>query len=163
MVAETRVSGDWDEAGSAGFRRLASYIFGENRARSELAMTAPVSQSRDERRIPMTAPVGLAAGDDGWVVTFTMPRGESLETLPVPNDPRVVLREVPASRVAVVRFRGTWSEQRFEERAAALRDWSLAHGLELTGAPETNRYDPPWTPWLLRRNEIWWPLAAAAP
>jgi hypothetical protein len=104
-VAETTVAGDWNDAGSEGFRRLAGYIFGKNRSKAKIAMTAPVAQAPQGKaeqgiRIPMTAPVAQQRQGDSRTVAFTMPEGETLGTLPAPEDPRVVLREVPPARVA---------------------------------------------------------------
>ena len=158
VIAETRVSGTFGAAGNSGFRRLARYIFGGNRGRQKIAMTAPVGERPAGRKIAMTAPVGERAEDGGWVITFTMPSGETLATLPEPNDPAVSLRELAATRVAVHRTRGRWTDAKFAEHAAALRAWTRARGLLVAGEPEVNRYDPPWTPWFLRRNEVWMTL-----
>jgi hypothetical protein len=62
VVAETKVDGDWNDAGSEGFRRLAGYIFGKNRRDAKIAMTAPVAQAPQTEveqgiQLPMTAPV----------------------------------------------------------------------------------------------------------
>jgi len=156
VVAETVVTGgSFDAAGNEGFRRLAGYIFGGNRIRQTIAMTAPVGERRDSRKLAMTAPVGERSVDGAWVVTFTMPLGETLESLPVPDDARVTLHEAPAARVAVHRFSGRWTDEKYAEKTAALRAWIGARGLVAVGEPQVNRYDPPWTPWFLRRNEIW--------
>jgi hypothetical protein len=158
VVATTEVPGDWGEAGSEGFRRLGGYIFGKNRGRAKIAMTAPVGQQRGEvepAKIAMTAPVGQQRHGDLWTVTFTMPEGETLSTLPAPEDARVLLRELPPALVAVVRFSGGWSDERMSERGEALRGWVAARGLRAIGEPEVNRYDPPFMPWFLRRNEVW--------
>ncbi len=85
VIAETRVLGPWSAAGNEGFRRLAGYIFGKNRGRAKVAMTAPVGQR--PATIAMTAPVGQRRDADAWLVTFTMPAGETLATLPVPGRP----------------------------------------------------------------------------
>ena len=162
VLAETTVSGRWDAVGNEGFRRLAGYIFGQNVARSKIAMTAPVGQRPEGRTLAMTAPVGQRPEGDAWVVSFTMPAGETLSSLPHPNDSRVTLRALAATRVAVVRFSGRWSDARMVERTRALRDWAVARGLALVGEPEVNRYNPPWTLWFLRRNEVWLALAPAA-
>jgi hypothetical protein len=164
VVAETTVTGDWNEAGNEGFRRLAGYIFGKNRRRAKIAMTAPVAQTpRTEReegeRLAMTAPVAQRRQGASWTVAFTMPEGETLATLPIPDDPRVVLREIPSARVAVVRFSGRWTDANMKEHEAALRRWTSARKLPVVGEPEVNRYDPPFKPWFLRRNEVWLGLA----
>jgi hypothetical protein len=161
LVAETEVTGTREAAGNAGFRTLAGYIFGKNRGDRKIAMTAPVAQA-EGRKLAMTAPVAQArrAGEEGpgeaaWVIAFVMPSGETLDTLPEPLDPAVRFREVPARRVAALRYSGTWSERRYLEALAALREAMRHEGLEAAGEPVWARYDPPWTPWFLRRNEIW--------
>lgn len=158
VIAETRVTGSFRGAANAGFRRLARYIFGGNRGARKLAMTAPVGEQREGKKLAMTAPVGERADADGWVITFTMPAGETIATLPEPDDAAVTLREVPATRVVVHRSRGRWTEDKFAAQTTALQTWATARGLHVTGEPEVNRYDPPWTLWFLRRNEVWMTL-----
>jgi hypothetical protein len=163
VAAETVISNqDFDGAGNEGFRRLAGYIFGKNRAQSKIAMTAPVAQSpakNENRELPMTAPVAQrATGADGartWTVAFMMPDGETLATLPEPLDARVTLRELPPVHVAVVRFSGRWTDANMREHEALLRAWTTKQNLRVVGEAEVNRYDPPWQPWFWRRNEIW--------
>ncbi|MFO7766810.1 MAG: heme-binding protein, partial [Pelovirga sp.] len=105
ILAETYVKGDFDEAGSTAFRRLFRYISGENRAQAKIAMTAPVSQQTGEK-IAMTAPVGQQKSGGQWVVSFMMPASYDMDTLPVPDDPLVTLRQVPARRMAAIRYSG---------------------------------------------------------
>jgi len=156
VVAETRVAGERKQAGNDGFRRLAGYIFGGNTTKAKIAMTAPVGQTGASRKIAMTAPVGQKAeGEHSWTVSFTMPDGETLATLPEPTDGRVTLREVPPTRVGVVKFSGRWTDKSFADHAEQLRSWLAARGLRSSGDLEVNRYDPPWTPWFMRRNELW--------
>ncbi len=118
IVAETVVTGSFGDGSSEGFRRLAGYIFGGNDGGRKIAMTAPVGAEPAPRakgtKIAMTAPVGSEKTAEGWVVTFTMPASFTLKTLPVPDDERMRLREVPARRVAAVRFSGTWGAEKFE-------------------------------------------------
>jgi len=161
VVAETEVALSRGEAGDEGFRRLAGYIFGKNRGERRIAMTAPVAQSAGTR-IAMTAPVAQAAGAPGsFVLQFTMPASFTLSTLPEPLDPRVILREEPARRVAAWRYSGTWSESRYEEQLARFRAALAREALVVTGEPTWARYDPPWIPWFLRTNEIWLELAGS--
>ncbi len=156
IVAETHVTGDRKQAESEGFRRLAGYIFGGNKATTKMSMTAPVGQTADARKIAMTAPVGQKAeGERSWTVSFTMPEGEALATLPEPTDARVTLREVLPTRVGVLKFSGRWTNESFASHAELLRSWLSAQGLRPSGEVEVNRYDPPWTLWFMRRNEVW--------
>ena len=163
VVAETAVLGEWNDAGNEGFRRLAGYIFGKNRRGAKIAMTAPVAQAPQKTdegvKLPMTAPVAQHREGDSWTVAFTMPDGETLGTLPAPADPRVTLRKLPPSRVAVVRFSGRWTVANMKEHEAELRRWTTDRRLTVIGEAEVNRYDPPFKPWFLRRNEVWFALA----
>lgn len=166
IVAETFVDEDMDRAGDEGFRRLAGYIFGGNRGARRIDMTAPVAM--EPVKIAMTAPVTVApadaaaggplAGAKRYRVTFTMPRAFTLDTLPVPDDARVVLREEPARRVAALRFSGRWTDTLAAAKTRELLAAVDGAGLHAAGPPVYARYDPPWTlPWK-RRNEILVPL-----
>jgi effector-binding domain-containing protein len=154
ILAETIVDGDQEGAGNKAFRRLFRYISGDNRSRTKVAMTAPVSQEKAGEKISMTAPVGQQREGDKWAVSFTMPSSYTLETLPAPDDPLITLRQVPARRMAAVRYSGFWSEGNYRDNLKELQEWVRSQGLTATGEPVWARYDPPWTLWFLRRNEI---------
>ena len=165
VVAEVSVEGlDPDRASSDGFRILAGYIFGGNLPGESIAMTTPVDRraSGEGERIAMTTPVDRRQASnaaDRWTVSFTMPSKYTLADLPQPNDARVELRELDARRYAAVRFRGSPSEDEVRERSEELRRAADKAGLELADEPFSYaRYDPPWTPSFLRRNEILLPL-----
>lgn len=160
ILAETIVDGNLEEAGSKAFRRLFRYISGANRSRAKVAMTAPVSQEKAGEKIQMTAPVGQQRAQDKWAVSFTMPTSYTLETLPAPDDPQITLRLVPARRMAAVRYSGLWSEKNYLQNRSELESWIRERGLTVTGDPVWARYNPPFTPWFLRRNEILIPVAA---
>jgi hypothetical protein len=155
LVAEVVVPGPAEEAGNRGFRILAGYIFGKNKGERRISMTAPVTQAPVPARIEMTAPVSQATVGDGYVVQFKMPAEYSLETLPEPLDPQVRLREVPGGRYAVIRYSGSWSVGNYTEHLARLERSVEAAGLKTTGSPIYSRYDAPYVPWFMRRNEIW--------
>jgi hypothetical protein len=153
VVAEVVVEADAEDAGNEGFRILAGYIFGKNKGERRIEMTAPVAQT--PVKIAMTAPVTQTAAASGYVVQFTMPAQWTLDTLPEPLDARVKLRAVPARSVAVIMYSGFWSQSRFETYLAKLQSVLEGAGLAWTGEPTWARYNPPWTPWFMRRNEIW--------
>lgn len=154
LVAETWVEGTQDDAGSIAFRRLAGYIFGGNAEDESISMTAPVTQE-PPAELEASAEVSKMPAEGRYRVTFTMPREYSMETLPTPEDQRVVLREEPGRRVASLRYRGFWSTSRYQDHEQKLIDWIEANGLERTPQPPVwARYDPPYMPWFLRRNEI---------
>jgi hypothetical protein len=159
LVAEVVVAGPADEAGNQGFRILAGYIFGKNRGERSIAMTAPVTQAPEPARIAMTAPVTQAAEDAGagagFVIQFRMPGEYTLATLPEPLDARVKLREFAGGRFAVIRYSGTWSDSNYREHLDLLQRGVDAAGLHATGSPIYSRYNAPFVPWFMRRNEIW--------
>jgi effector-binding domain-containing protein len=163
IVAETTVGGeDFSEVSNNGFRILADYIFGNNTKRESLEMTSPVTieESQEQSvKIPMTSPVEMYGKDGTYVMTFMMPSEYMMETLPLPNDERVKLREIPARRVAAIEFSGGWSQESARERTEELKVWMSQQGLTAAGEPIFARYDPPFVPWFLRHNEILVPVA----
>lgn len=158
ILAETIVEGDLEDAGNKAFNRLFRYISGKNRTQAKVAMTAPVSQAPAGEKIAMTAPVAQRPVAGKWAISFMMPGSHTLETLPEPVDPAVVLRQVPSRRVAAVRYSGFWSERRYQRNKAELDAWIKVQGLVIAGDPVWARYNPPFTPWFLRRNEILIPV-----
>jgi effector-binding domain-containing protein len=162
ILAETVVEGNLEEAGNKAFNRLFRYISGDNRSRDKVAMTAPVSQEPMGEKIKMTAPVGQQRVQESWAVSFMMPASYTLETLPEPDDPKVTLRQVPARRMAVVRYSGFWREKNYLRYKMELESWIQERGLTILGDPVWARYNPPFTPWFLRRNEILIPVDANA-
>jgi hypothetical protein len=159
IVAETFVEGDLWSASNDGFRVIAGYIFGDNVAAGgsgseKVAMTAPVTTEPAPERIAMTAPVTTESDGARYRMHFVMPSRYTMATLPRPKDARVKLREVPARRMAVLRFSGFTGEDKVKEKTAELLAWVRAEGLTPAGAPQLARYDPPWTLPFLRRNEV---------
>ena len=159
MVAEVTVSGDQKEAASKGFRLLAGYIFGGNKRRQSIAMTAPVAQAPTSEKIAMTAPVTQIQSAGEWVVRFTMPSAYSMDTLPEPNDPKVHLRALPPARFAVLQFSGLARKDDVAAKTAELEKLARTHHLRAIGPASLAQYDPPWTLWFMRRNEVMIPIA----
>lgn len=162
IAAEVTVSGTRSDAVSSGFKLLAGYIFGGNGRQQRIAMTAPVLQENSTGvAIPMTAPVTQTAQGNQWAIRFMMPAAYTLESLPVPDNPQVRLRMLPASRVAVVMFSGLAGEDSIVQKTADLDAFVVRQQLTATGPATLARYDPPWTPWFMRRNELMLPLQPA--
>jgi hypothetical protein len=162
ILAETRVDADFEDAGNRAFQRLFKYISGDNTARAKIDMTAPVVQEPSSQKIDMTAPVVQAADGSEWRVAFVVPAEFSWETVPQPVDSRVTLRLVPERTVAVIRFSGGWGEQRFASHESELREVLSEHGLQVAGEAVYARYDPPFKPWFMRRNEVMIPVSEIA-
>jgi hypothetical protein len=159
LAAEVTVGGERSAAVSAGFRLLAGYIFGGNQRRQSIAMTAPVLQAAAPgENIAMTAPVTQTASAGAWIIRFMLPRSYTLDTLPKPNDAQVHITTLAPARFAVVRFSGLAREDDIALQTAALNGFAGRHQLRANGAPTLARFDPPWTLWFMRRNEIMLPL-----
>lgn len=160
ILAETTVDGAFEDAGSEAFDRLFKYISGNNRQQQKVAMTSPVGQEPASEKIAMTSPVGQQQRDGKWVVSFMMPASFTLETTPEPKDPTVSIRQVPARLMAAVRYSGFWSEENYRNHLAELQDWMTNNRLTQSGEPVWARYNPPFTPWFMRRNEILVPVTS---
>ena len=158
IVAEVTHTGDRRPALNAGFRRLAAYIFAEDRPGEEIAMTSPVMQDQSAE-IAMTAPVLQDGGKDtgGWRTRFVMPARYTLETLPTPPDD-ITLVEMPRRRIAAVRFSGNGDNAELVAREEALRAWLDERELTVAGPAEFAFYDAPMVPAPLRRNEVMLPV-----
>ncbi len=162
LLAEVTMNGPFEDAGNRAFRFLFSYISGENHSRQKVAMTAPVVQADAGKTIPMTAPVVQQVFEDQagspdsekFRVAFVLPHGLTAETAPQPSNPTVQLRTVPESAVAAIRFSGRWSETSYQQHLEQLRLALAAAGLTAIGPPRFARFDPPFLPWFLRRNEV---------
>lgn len=144
----------WDRALNEGFRRLAGYIFGGNTKQQSIAMTSPVTAQPTSMKIAMTAPVTAQPASSGVRVTFTMPAGHTLQSLPLPDNRAVVLEAVDERFVAVRAFSGFAGRDTFERERAALLGSLVGLGVRAVAEPELARYDPPWTLPFLRRNEV---------
>ena len=135
-----------DGYGDGGFNLLFRFITGNNRQKSDIAMTAPVVSEQ----IAMTAPVLSETGS----IAFIMPEGYTIETTPEPLDDRVKIVEIPERVVAALRFSGRWSTSLFKKKSKELLDEIKNAGLKLNGQVFSMRYNGPYTPWFLRRNEV---------
>jgi hypothetical protein len=154
-VAEVVVEGGQQTAVRQGFRLLASYIFGANSGDQKIAMTAPVAQSP-----VMSGPITTSAlGAQRWTVRFDMPRSHDLATLPKPKNAAIRLSTLPPARIAAVRFSGLMTDGAAATETAELLTYIKTSGLKPSGPPTLAQYDPPWTLWFLRRNEVVIPVA----
>jgi len=166
VAAEVAVAGDRDTASSAGFRALAGYIFGGNSGKRSIAMTAPVVQAQSQgpsqgkgQSIAMTAPVMQTGDGKEWTVRFIMPSAMTMQNLPTPNNPQVRLVPLKPASFAAIRFSGMANEADIQRQTKLLQDYMTARSLKATGPASLARYDPPWTPAMMRRNEIMIPIA----
>lgn len=155
LEAQTTVTGSYDNALNEGFRIIAGYIFGGNTARTQIAMTAPVTESKTTgESIAMTAPVQATLDEGTRTISFVLPSSYTLATLPVPNDSRVKIVEVGEMKVAALKFHWFWRNTRITEKKEALLALLARDGMETVGMPRYAGYNAPWTPPWMVRNEI---------
>jgi hypothetical protein len=96
----------------------------------------------------------MQAKNGQWLVHFVMPEKYTLSTLPTPNNPAVIIREVPARNYAAIRFSGFAGPIKVDRKITELMVWLKDKGITPISEPEMARYDAPWVLPFLRRNEI---------
>jgi effector-binding domain-containing protein len=157
IVAEVDVEASYNSALNSGFGILAGYIFGGNSARTSIAMTAPVTENSTSRseKIEMTRPVSTYRKQgQTHTISFSMPRKYTLDTLPLPNDQNIRLREVPASKMAALRFSGSLNERLVTKKTSELMEWLKRKNLSPKSDVASCQYNPPWIPGPFRTNEV---------
>ena len=158
IIAETIVEAEFETAGNMAFRRLFDYISGQNRSKESIKMTAPVNQKADSEKIAMTAPVNQQKSEGRYSVSFLMPSKYTMESLPEPLDSNVKLRQVPARKIAAIRYSGSWSKKKYQANKKLLEEFIAGKKFTITGPDIFARYDPPFQLWFLRRNEVLFPV-----
>ena len=143
--AEVTVDGDPSQARSAGFRKLAGFIFGKNTAQTEVAMTVPVMQ------VPQPG--------DRWTVSFMMPSAYTLDTLPQPKDPDIRFHQTPARRMLCLSVKGRGTDARMDAAHERLLRIAQDAGIDAAGEVQFNFYDAPMTPFWKRTNDVALPIA----
>ncbi len=157
VTAEVKIEGGFKDAGNQAFNMLFEYISGANRGTAKMDMTVPVIQSPAKgKKMEMTAPVlqRSASEADAYLVSFVLPLSYDTASAPEPTDPKVRIREVPGRLMAVNRYSGFWSESNYLKHETELFKALKAAGYQAVGSPEWARYNPPFMPWFLRRNEV---------
>jgi effector-binding domain-containing protein len=132
--------------GDGGFNILFNYISGNNRAKTNVEMTAPVIS----KSIEMTAPV-LSENES---IAFVIPEGYTLENTPKPNDERIKIKQIPERYVAALKFSGRWTDSNFADKSNQLLKELQKSNIKTKGNVFSMRYSGPFTPWFLRRNEV---------
>jgi hypothetical protein len=155
IVAQTTIEGSDKEAMNEGFQIIAGYIFGGNTKKESIAMTVPVKEEKlSSQKINMTAPVTLNTDGGSHTVSFVMPKSYSLDTLPIPEDDRVKIVEVPPKKMAVLRFSWLRTTNRINKMEKKLLSALSQDKIEIIGNPFYAGYNAPWTPPWMTRNEI---------
>jgi hypothetical protein len=160
IVAQTTVdSNKSDNPRGDAFRIVAAYIFGANKARLKIDMTAPIEIATPGVKIPMTAPVEVNTTNNALVMRFVMPSSYSRNDLPEPSDPRVKLIELEPMTAAILVFSGSTSDETVSTRTAQLMNAIQETKWRVSGAATAFFYNPPWTLPFLRRNEVAVPVS----
>ncbi len=157
LVAEVTLTGDFTSSGNQAFKVLAGYIFGANQASTKMKMTAPVESQAISvsEEMKMTAPVmSVDNNSNEHVYRFVMEKKYTLDSLPTPNDKRIRLIKVTPRFMAVKKFSGRWSEKNYQKSEKLLLKSLNLEKIETIGLPIFARYNAPFVPWFLRRNEI---------
>ena len=147
----------YNSAANKAFRTLADYIFGNNTKQTKIAMTAPVVSQKPitSEKIAMTAPVTASKlNSQTYVISFSMPSSYSMDDLPLPNNKGVSIKKTPTHEAVVIRFSGYTTEAKIEKMTKKLKEWASQKQLNLYSEPTVLRYDPPWKPGFIRRNEV---------
>jgi hypothetical protein len=157
ISASVEVEADYNHALGEGFGILADYIFGNNRAKTSIAMTAPVTgQAVKNQKIEMTAPVTAKQAGDGkkHEISFTMPAKYTLDNLPEPVNTAISVYKVEPYKAAVLKFSGYMNEKNTVKKIQELQMWLKANKLEAKSGFVSAQYNPPWILGPFRRNEI---------
>ena len=137
VLVTKSMSGSLAAAGSNAFRYLAGYIGGENAQRQQIAMTAPVIQNKQQ---------------SGYEVAFVMP--DHMQDAPAPLREGMEVKKIDGVLMAAKRFSGMASEELFERKGRKLIEELERAGYKPLGEVSYARYNGPWTPAPLRRNEV---------
>jgi len=155
--ASIEIDSEFKDALGKGFGILADYIFGNNRAKTNIEMTAPVTeQAVKSKKIEMTAPVTSARVGEGkkYLISFTMPSKYTLETLPEPLNKTISVQKVTPYKAAVLKFSGYLNEKTTAKKTQEMEAWLKKNNLQTKSGFILAQYNPPWIPGPFRRNEL---------
>ena len=151
IVATVRTEWTLAWASNSGFGPLAWYIFGDNTKRDKIAMTAPVTSEK----IAMTAPVtSEEIGEWVYETAFIMPSEWTMDTLPVPNNDDVTLKELPQELKAVWTFSGYANAHAVDKEWKQFSEALTQQWVKWEWSPTLAQYNDPFTPPWMRRNEL---------
>lgn len=154
LVAAVEEDNDDKDSSKSSFGLLFKYISGNNVPKEKINMTAPVIRQDEKEKIEMTAPVFQMKKGNKRTMSFVLPSKYDLNNVPVPSDPKVVIKQIKNRKVAVVQYSGIMNEEKIIKYTSRLLEWVGSKKYEVIGAPYSAGYDPPWTIPFLRRNEI---------
>jgi hypothetical protein len=101
----------------------------------------------------MTKPV-IVSGEGLFSIAFIMPLEYKLESLPEPTNRDNRITRVESRTMAALRFRGYSRERKVRKAKRQLGSWVEKEDYQSKGEIIVARYNPPWVPWFLARNEV---------
>ena len=128
----------YKELSSAGFKKLASFIFGGNKANKSIAMTTPVHMDINNTLSSMS---------------FVMPASYNKDNLPKPNDSTIIINTTAEEYAAAISFGGYANDEEIKKYAVKLESELKANGIEYHGNFRFLGYNAPYQ-FLGRKNEI---------
>jgi len=128
----------YKELSSAGFKKLASFIFGGNKANKSIAMTTPVHMDINDTQSSMS---------------FVMPANYNKDNLPKPNDSTITINTTAEEYAAAISFGGYANDEEIKKYAVKLESELKANGIEYYGNFRFLGYNAPYQ-FLGRKNEI---------
>ena len=131
------------QGNDGSFGKLFGYINGGNEDSTKISMTTPVFMEAESETT-------------GGQMKFVLPAEVAAGSIPIPNDQSVEITKRAGGRFAVLRFSGSIDEETIAAAETQLREWIKTKGWTTTdeNAMEYAGYDPPWTPGVMRRNEV---------
>jgi hypothetical protein len=152
VVAEAHVNSKIEEASEKAFPLLAGYVFGGNHKHDEAIPETP----NLGQKISLASPLSVSTHGDEQTMDFYLPDFHNLDETPEPNDPKVEIKKIPERLVAVYTYSGMWSEEKYNAAKDKLGEALEREHIQPKSDPIWARYNPPWWPWFMRRNEIWY-------
>ena len=144
VLAQVKVSANYESASSMAFAPLFKYISQGNKTSEKIAMTAPV----------IAAQSGLKTEENDWYVSFVMPAGSKFGHLPHPNDPQVKLKELDTQTCIALSFRGRATLDVIKNKIEQLRSAAKREKIALSDETRIARFDAPVKPGFMHYNEI---------
>eukprot|EP01047_Picozoa_sp_COSAG01_P002063 COSAG01_NODE_52_length_31456_cov_125.226648_21_plen_198_part_00 len=128
------------KAANVAFRQLFKFISGENNQEEKIAMTTPVSQTKNK--------------NDQWEVAFYMPRKMDIKTTPGTLNKNIEIKTLKQIKLACIKFSGKNSDKNLNKHQKILENYLINKKINYKKQAIYAFYDPPFMPWFMRRNEV---------
>lgn len=129
---------DNDPEINRGFGTLFSYISDNNKTKQKITMTVPVIEEIIQSRKK---------------IAFVVP-GKFKDNIPEPNDNNLKIKKFTEGRFAVIKYSGFSNKNKEDKMKRKLNEWLTLKGYVKHSNFMLAFYNAPFTPPMLRRNEI---------